>query len=229
MIYWDASLPYAPVPKLNSKVEKHHTTEKEKAMSTTESRYLFTVTETAPGETQTEPSVTVLVTDRKRVTEDGHRKPATYIHGTCFKFMPRAFKVTSSRYKNGKPVATFTILESVPGKRIGGIDVMLDGGLHSGTAASEWIVNSEAVLKFVRKFVTEYEVALGNLISSSRNWADDNEELLNEATTVTGISVLTENVQTAFLAALTTQKELVNTLAKNYVTSVQPKHNTADD
>lgn len=198
-------------------------------MSTTESPYLFTVTETAPGETQSEPSVTVLVTDRKRITEDGHRKPDTYIHGTCFKFMPRAFKVTSSRYQNGKPVATFTILESAPDKRIGGIDVMLDGGLHSGTAASEWIVNSEAVLKFVRKFVTEHEAPLRNLISSSRNWAEDNDELLKEATTVTGISVLTENVQTAFLAALTTQKELVNALAKNYVTSVQQKHNTADE
>lgn len=110
---------------------------------------------------------------------------------------------------------------------------MLDGGLHSGTAASEWIVNSEAVLKFVRKFVrkfvTEHEAPLRNLISSSRNWAEDNDELLKEATTVTGISVLTENVQTAFLAALTTQKELVNALAKNYVTSVQPKHKIADE
>ena len=198
-------------------------------MSTTESPYLFTVTETAPGESQEAPSVTVLVTDRKRTTEDGHRKPDTYIHGTRFKFMPRAFKVTSSQYKNGNPVGTFTILESAPGKRIGGIDVMLDGGLHSGTAASEWIVNSEAVLKFVRNFVAEHEVPLYNLISSSRYWADNNEELLKEATTVTGISALTENVQTAFLAALTTQKELVNALAKNYVTSVQPKHNTADD
>lgn len=198
-------------------------------MSTTESPYLFTVTETAPGESQEAPSVTVLVTDRKRFTDDGHRKPDTYIHGTRFKFMPRSFKVTSSRYLNGEPVATFAILESAPGKRIGGIDVMLDGGLHSGTAASEWIVNSEAVLKFVRNFVTEHEVPLRNLISSSRHWAENNEELLKEAPTVTGISVLTENVQTAFLAALTTQKELVNALAKNYVTSVQPKHNTADD
>lgn len=198
-------------------------------MTTTESPHLFTVTETSPGENQDAPSVTVLVTDRKRITEDGHRKPDTYIHGTRFKFMPRAFKVTSSLYMNGKPVDTFTILESAPDNRIGGIDVMLDGGLHSGTAASEWIVDSEAVLKFVRNFVTEHEVPLRNLISSSRNWARGNEELLKEAPTVTGIAVLTENVQTAFLTALTTQKELVNALAKNYVTSVQPKHKTADE
>ena len=179
-------------------------------MTTTESPYLFTVTETAPGENQDAPSVTVLVTDRKRITEDGHRKPDTYIHGTRFKFMPRAFKVTSSLYNNGKPVDTFTILESTPDNRIGGIDVMLDGGLHSGTAASEWIVDSEAVLKFVRDFVTEHERLLYVLIASS-------------------ISVHTEKIQTAFLTALTTQKELVNALAKNYVTSVQPKHKTADE
>lgn len=52
MIYWGAPLPYTPAPKLNSKVQKHRSTEKEKAMSTTESPYLFTVTETAPGETR---------------------------------------------------------------------------------------------------------------------------------------------------------------------------------
>ena len=194
-------------------------------MSTTESPYLFTVTETAPGESQDAPSVTVLVTDRKRITEDGHRKPDTYIHGTRFKFMPRAFKVTSSQYNNGKPVDTFTILESAPDNRIGGIDVML----HSGTAASEWIVNSEAVLKFVRDFVTEHERLLYVLISSSRRWAKNTSAPIKKATSVTGISVHTENIQTAFLTALTTQKELVNALAKNYVTSVQPKHKTADE
>lgn len=198
-------------------------------MSTTESPYLFTVTETAPGESQDAPSVTVLITDRKRITEDGHRKPDTYIHGTRFKFMPRAFKVTSSQYNNGKPVDTFTILESAPDNRIGGIDVMLDGGLHSGTAASEWIVNSEAVLKFVRDFVTEHERLLYVLISSSRRWAENTSAPIKKATSVTGISVHTENIQTAFLTALTTQKELVNALAKNYVTSVQPKHKTADE
>lgn len=199
-----------------------------------DSRFIYTVTQTSPAyEDNVGASVTVLVTDKPHIGKDGNvseNQNHTALHGTAFTFKPRSFAVTNtySYTPNGRKY-TFTLFKSEPGNRIGGADGLLDGGMHSGTAASRWITNSTAVLEFVRDFVEVNQFELNTLILSSRAWGKDNEELLNEAHTVTGISVLSENVQTAFLASLEVQSNLANTLVTKYVATARPELNNSSE
>lgn len=85
------------------------------------------------------------------------------------------------------------------------------------------------MLEFVKDFINEHQAELSRLIYSSRAWAEDNSERLQEAHTVTGISVLSENVQTAFLASLQVQSSLADSLVTKYVSSVRPELNENSD
>lgn len=196
-----------------------------------DSSYIYTVTETHPADSpEKEASVTVLVTDRVKTTPEGDQLVPSTINGTEFTFKPRSYQVTNTfAYGNTDRKKTFILFKSAPEERRGGADGLLDGGMHSGTAASHWITDSATVLKFVQEFVEEYQAELGNLIYSSRAWAMDNSEKLQEAHTVTGISVLSENVQTAFLTSLQVQSNLADSLVTKYVSSVRPELNDLSD
>lgn len=196
-----------------------------------DSQFIYTVTQTDPaGSPDTEASVTVRVTDRVKVTPEGNNLVPTSINGTEFTFKPRSYQVTNTfAYGNGDRKKTFVLFKSAPEERRGGADGLLDGGMHSGTAASRWITDSGAVLEFVKDFINEHQAELSRLIYSSRAWAEDNSERLQEAHTVTGISVLSENVQTAFLASLQVQSSLADSLVTKYVSSVRPELNENSD
>jgi hypothetical protein len=196
-----------------------------------DSQYVYTVTQTHPADdTNKEASVTVLVTDRVKVTPEGHTLIPTPINGTEFTFKPRSYQVTNTfSYGNTDYKKTFVLFNSEPQERRGGADGLLDGGMHSGTAASRWITDSATVLKFVQDFVNEHQAELNNLISASRGWAKDNSEKLQRAHQVTGISVLSENVQTAFLTSLQVQSDLADSLVTKYVSSVRPELNDLSD
>lgn len=102
-----------------------------------DSQFIYTVTQTDPaGSPDTEASVTVRVTDRVKVTPEGNNLVPTSINGTEFTFKPRSYQVTNTfAYGNGDRKKTFVLFKSAPEERRGGADGLLDGGMHSGTAA----------------------------------------------------------------------------------------------
>lgn len=192
-----------------------------------DTQFVYTVTQTHPADSSDkEASVSVLVTDRVTVTPEGNNLIPSLINGTEFTFKPRSYQVTNTfSYGTIGYKKTFILFKSEPQERRGGADGLLDGGMHSGTAASLWITDSSAVLKFVQDFVNAHQAELCHLISASRGWAKDNSEKLQRAHQVTGISVLSENVQTAFLTSLQVQSNLADSLVTKYVSSVRPELN----
>ena len=152
-----------------------------------DTQFVYTVTQTHPADSSDkEASVSVLVTDRVTVTPEGNNLIPSLINGTEFTFKPRSYQVTNTfSYGTIGYKKTFILFKSEPQERRGGADGLLDGGMHSGTAASLWITDSSAVLKFVQDFVNAHQAELSHLISASRGWAKDNSEKLQRAHQVT--------------------------------------------